>query len=630
MVSETGEKQKRVVGLFEYVALTTRSKFGLRVQRDPSLIGLGILGRGELFNCFHPEHLNEARILYEALIAAHSFDDFLDLSHQARDYVNQGLFLYAVSVAILHRDDCRGVSLPPIQEVFPNKFIPAETLSKALVDAEQHPDTEVDIITDMEFVGNILDPEYLLSYYREDIGINAHHWHWHLVYPATWRADITGKTMDRKGELFYYMHQQMCARYDCERLSNGMPRVIPFHNFTEKLHGFSSHLSSGISGKHYSSRAEGLILQDLSDVTVQDMERWRDRILDAINLGFVTDEHGRETVLDETSGIDILGDIIESSYESVNKSFYGSLHNWGHVMIGDIQDPEGKYQTPSGVMSDTATSLQDPIFYRWHRFIDNIFLEYKSKLHSYNKDDLSFNGVEIVNVQLKENPDKIVSTTFKKDLLNLSYAYYLDRKGDIKVRYEHLDHDPFTYEIAVENHSRKTKHATVRIFLAPKYDELGNELSPNELRRLMIELDKFRAELHPGNNVIERKSSESSVTLSTERSFGELLHGEGANDNADEFCSCGWPQHLLIPKGNSRGMEFHLFVMVTDWLQDTVTSGHSQAICVDAVSYCGAKDQLYPDRKPMGFPFDRIIEAKTMKEWLYPNMEDVIVTIKHH
>lgn len=47
-----------------------------------------------------------------------------------------------------------------------------------------------------------------LWYFREDIGINLHHWHWHLVYPfeATNRAIVA---KDRRGELFYFMHQQV-------------------------------------------------------------------------------------------------------------------------------------------------------------------------------------------------------------------------------------------------------------------------------------------------------------------------------------------------------------------------------------------------------------------------------------
>jgi tyrosinase len=56
-----------------------------------------------------------------------------------------------------------------------------------------------------------LEPEQRVAYFREDIGINLHHWHWHLVYPFEAASrEVVNK--DRRGELFYYMHQQIIAR----------------------------------------------------------------------------------------------------------------------------------------------------------------------------------------------------------------------------------------------------------------------------------------------------------------------------------------------------------------------------------------------------------------------------------
>lgn len=34
--------------------------------------------------------------------------------------------------------------------------------------------------------------------------------------------------------------------------------------------------------------------------------------------------------------------------------------------------------------------------------------------------------------------------------------------------------------------------------------------------------------------------------------------------------------------------------------------------CGDAYSFCGLKDKLYPDRRTMGFPFDRRLPANNM------------------
>jgi len=57
---------------------------------------------------------------------------------------------------------------------------------------------------------SVREPEHALAYFREDIGLNLHHWHWHLVYPSSGETNVVKK--DRRGELFYYMHLQMLAR----------------------------------------------------------------------------------------------------------------------------------------------------------------------------------------------------------------------------------------------------------------------------------------------------------------------------------------------------------------------------------------------------------------------------------
>lgn len=41
-------------------------------------------------------------------------------------------------------------------------------------------------------------------------------------------------------------------------------------------------------------------------------------------------------------------------------------------------------------MGDTKTAMRDPIFYRWHSFLDDIFEEHKRKLHPYTADRVRF------------------------------------------------------------------------------------------------------------------------------------------------------------------------------------------------------------------------------------------------
>lgn len=141
----------------------------------------------------------------------------------------------------------------------------------------------------------------------------------------------------------------------------------------------------------------------------------------------------------------------------------------------------------------------------------------------------------------------------------------------------------------------------------------------------------------PGDNRIVRRSQDSSVTIPWERSFeaigaiNQIDSITPAQERAFEFCGCGWPDHMLIPKGSVKGIKFDLFVMVSNFQDDSVNQMFNENVnCNDAHSFCGLQDQLYPDRRPMGFPFDRPFDVSTMQEFvnLHSNMELTEVTIR--
>lgn len=58
-------------------------------------------------------------------------------------------------------------------------------------------------------------------------------------------------------------------------------------------------------------------------------------------------------------------------------------------------------------------------------------------------------------------------------------------------RFTHLQHTPFIYTIKVMNNKNTQTRGTVRIFLTPKFDEQGKEFKFNEIRLMMIEMDRF-------------------------------------------------------------------------------------------------------------------------------------------
>jgi len=154
------------------------------------------------------------------------------------------------------------------------------------------------VVSSVKYTASDLDVEHRLWYFREDLGVNLHHWHWHLVYPIE-APDRSIVDKDRRGELFYYMHQQIIARYNAERLSNHMARVQPFNNLDEPIaEGYFPKMDSLVASRAYPPRFDNTRLSDVDRpnnqlrVGIDDMKRWRERIYEAIHQGYVLDVSG--------------------------------------------------------------------------------------------------------------------------------------------------------------------------------------------------------------------------------------------------------------------------------------------------------------------------------------------------
>jgi len=92
------------------------------------------------------------------------------------------------------------------------------------------------------------------------------------------------------------MHQQVIARYNAERFSNNLSRVLPFNNLREPIaEGYFPKMDSLVASRAWPPRFENTKLSDLNreadqlNVEIGDLERWRDRIYEAIHQGFVMD-----------------------------------------------------------------------------------------------------------------------------------------------------------------------------------------------------------------------------------------------------------------------------------------------------------------------------------------------------
>lgn len=139
-------------------------------------------------------------------------------------------------------------------------------------------------------------------------------------------------------------------RYNAERLSNNLSQVRRFNNWREPIpEGYFPKLDSQIASRTWPARPSGTLLKDISrqadQVTfdIQTLERFRDRIYEAIHTGAVVNGKGERIPLTEKDGIDILGNLMEASILSQNPKLYGDLHNMGHVAISFAHDPDHRY-----------------------------------------------------------------------------------------------------------------------------------------------------------------------------------------------------------------------------------------------------------------------------------------------
>ncbi|XP_052739225.1 phenoloxidase 1 [Bicyclus anynana] len=626
-----GEKANRVVPLKS-------------LQRVPAFTKARKLPADAEFSVFLPAHQEMADEVIDELLAVpeNQLQDLLSTCVFARVNLNPQLFNYCYSVALMHRNDTSNIPIQNFAETFPSKFVDSKVFAKARESAAvaDKGAPRIPIIIPRDYTATDLDIEHRLAYWREDIGINLHHWHWHLVYPfSSTQRRIVAK--DRRGELFFYMHQQIIARYNGERLLNSLARVKKFNNFTDPIpEAYFPKLDSLTTSRGWPPRQANMRWSDLNRpvdglvVSIDDMNRWRRNIEEAISTGLVRMADGSTQTLD----IDTLGNIVESSILSPNRDFYGSLHNNGHSFAGYMHDPNMQYLESFQVMADESTNMRDPFFYCWHAFVDDLFQRFQESgnVRPYSRSELENPGVQITSARIESSTGEMntINTFWMQSDVDLSRGLDFSDRGAVYARFTHLNHRPYQYVIEANN-TGNANRTTVRIFICPKFDERNLPWILNDQRKMFIEMDRFVVPLNAGQNRIVRQSSQSSLTIPFEQTFRDLrAQGSDARNPAlasFNFCGCGWPQHMLTPRGTEPGAPYDLFVMLSNYELDAINNPEGQQLsCVEASSFCGLKDRLYPDRRNMGYPFDRpSTSAANIQDFAtLPNMSLTDITIR--
>jgi tyrosinase len=507
--------------------------------------------------------------------------------------------------------------------------LPMPTLRQQLATLQkEQPERLTQLSLAAETLAGTPSAEEALGYYRRDLDLSDHHLHWHALY--SWADPVQGM----QGRLFLYMHQQMMARYNTERFAAGLAPIVPFLQwdnpqswqaaFSDKtlpadalapwitavwIHN-AGHPASSYIGFDEQAKSPA---QNAGAAAVSEVLAGLQRVYDGIKAGTYDSYDAVGTDL-EASRPDDLG---------------AGPHNSGHGVLATPPPPNRHVF----VMASPEVAMTTPVFYRWHRAIDDFGFAWQE---SRGQDTTRYVRPPVVQrrgaAAATRSPDIIITPRSAiTDIL--SPGFDLDAWGEAKfgganfdtpadptldldelvtelkqdpdvtgVRFLNIKTD-WVYFLRLHNTASTDTAVTVRIWLAAR--DLTSD------RRNWIEMDKFLATVPGGakkvvarggwqSTVVRRKSVDAPMTLAeTKDEFTDT--GQLTDDTG--WCECGLPYRLLLPRGTTAGMAARFLVLLTDAEQDG-TAPLAAAQC-GSVLYCGRTNNTWPDSQEMGFPFHR-------------------------
>ncbi|XP_069705748.1 hexamerin-like [Periplaneta americana] len=641
------------------------------VKQFLAIYKAGMLPRGVPYSPYYSTQRYETKLLFDLFYYANDYDTFYKTACWARDRVNEGQFLYAFSVATFQREDLNDIVLPPPYEIYPYLFVEADVIQKAYETRER----DVGLTSPKTYVFpanyTVYNPEQLLNYYREDVGLNTYYAYYFYNYPTFLNETEYGLNFARRGEQFYYTRQQIYARYYLERLSWDLPDVEPYYydrpfqtaynpnlrypngqevpvrpyeysrqnsyDYNGNSYYYGNYYTGNneyYTGNYYTGNYQPTYYYGYANnydyYYPEDLLTYEKRVNDAIDYGYFFSPYQGKYPLyeDYYKGINYLGDVIEGNGETVNKRFYGSIYHYYRALAGKSVDPYNNHGLAPSALQNIYTALRDPANYQILKRVNYFFQRYKNYLPRYTYDELVYPGVKVVNVEVSKlityfdyfdiDLDNVVNVKTPED------GQYVDYRA----RQTRLNHKPFTYTVDVT--SDKAQDVYVRVFLGPKYDYLGREYNINDRRHYFVELDRFPYKVQAGQTTIQRNSRDSYVVTPDYPSYRTLFRKvEDAYQGRDQFYIdrsqryCGYPERLLLPRGKKGGQAYTFYVIVTPYVQQ---DAHDfEPYNYKSFSYCGVgPNRKYPDDKPLGYPFDRPIYGK---DFYTPNMyfKDVVI-----
>ncbi|XP_072944977.1 arylphorin subunit alpha-like [Epargyreus clarus] len=585
----------------------------------------GFLPRNYPFTIFYEKHKQEAIALFHLFFYAKDFETFYKTAAAARVYMNEGTFLYAYYIAVIHRPDTQGIVLPAPYELYPQFFVNSPEwfkifrarMQNSLFDKENaRRHGVIEESNAYVFYANYSDAlsypndEYKLSYFTEDVGLNAYYYYFHAYFPFWMDGDEYPVMKERRGEAYYYFYQQLLARYYLERLSNGLGEIPEFSWRYPIKTGYYPPLVY-----HYP------LAQRPNDYQIPYKKHINElQFLDTYEKTFIQylekshfKAYNQDVDFRDYKSINFVGDYWQANYDIYKvhpKKYHHSYEVTARHVLGAASEPVDKYMFQSTALSFYQTSLRDPLFYQIYNKIMTYIYEYKQYVTPHPYEELHYTGVKINNVHV----DKMVTyfDYFDFDVSNGIYYTVDEYKSNkfpiYKIRQPRLNHKTFTVTVDVK--SDIEGEAVVKLFLGPKYDSNGYPISIEESWKYFVELDWSVHKLTPGQNKIERASTDFYIYKEDSLPVLEVMkyveEGKIPIDMSKKHDYM--PRRLMLPRGTKDGFPYQLFVVVYPYVPPTEKQDYAR--------------DYFTDNKPLGYPFDRPIYEPHFRQ---PNMfyEDV-------
>ncbi|KAL1497678.1 hypothetical protein ABEB36_008599 [Hypothenemus hampei] len=607
-----------------------------------------MLPKGVPFSVMTQQHLDQAVAMFKLFYYAKDFRTFYTMAVIMKHFVNEGMFLYSLSLAVTHRNDTYGIILPPIYEVYPWYFYNTQVIHQAqthkmhennMVKNNAHNHHYVYVNT----TGSNLNPhwEHTFNYFTEDVGTNSFWYYFNLHYPSWMDGEEFHIKNDYRGELYLTAIRSLAARFYLERLSHGKGQIstfdweVPFETpyYPQLMYPngdyFPERPSSVHLNNYYKYHGEHVnSIYAYSDIFVQDFER---RMRDVIDSGVVYDvknmkhvkiydhEHHNEIV-------NMFANLLQANADSANPQYLKNYTEYASHLLGYGHNHHNwSYIVPS-VMEHHETALRDPAFYQ---LIKRILLMYhmyeQNHMVPYAQNELIFPGISIENVEM----DRLITyhDDFFADITNV-LGHSKDEMQVYAVQ-KRLNHKPFTYKIYVN--SNQDVEAMVKVFIGPKYDEYGKHIDINENRWNFVLIDAFKWHLNNGQTLIKRSSQESEFYAHDKMSYHELVQKVSkAHKNQEEFHVTGkenyfyFPDRLMLPMGTYVGMPYQFYFIVYPF-KPYVEQKEEMTFFYPRPGTGGG----FIDDLPLYYPFDKPIQYEEMFMHEVPNSYFYETKISH-